>query len=61
MNNFFSKMAKEIDLASPITVEKPDLLPGHIANHGDSTKDADTAPKPEFNPMRRKMDMKSMH
>ncbi|OJJ81936.1 putative hydrolase, alpha/beta fold family [Aspergillus glaucus CBS 516.65] len=57
VNNFFNKMAKEIDLSSPCVVENPDLLPGHIANHSDPTKDPDTAPKPEFNPMRRRMDM----
>lgn len=50
-------MAKDIDLSSPFVVENPDLLPGHIANHSDPTKDPDTAPKPEFNPMRRRMNM----
>lgn len=51
-------MAKEIDLNSPFTVEKPNLLPGYIPHHDDPNKDPDTAPKPEFNSMRRKMDMK---
>lgn len=53
-------MAKEIDLESPFVVEKPDQLPGHIANHYDLTKDPDTAPKPAFDAMRRKMNLGSV-
>ena len=60
MDDFFNKMAKEIDLESPFVVEKPDQLPGHIANHYDSTKDPDTAPKPGFDAMRRKMNLGSV-
>lgn len=51
-------MAKEIDLETPFVVEKPDELPGHIASHREPGKDPDTAPKPEFDPMRRKIALK---
>ena len=53
-----NKMAKEIDLESPFVVENPDKLPGNIAHHEDPSKDPDTAPKPQYEPMRRKMNMK---
>jgi hypothetical protein len=55
VTNFLNKMAKEVDLKTPFVVEKPDELPGHIASHREPEKDLDTAPKPEFNAMRRKM------
>jgi hypothetical protein len=51
-------MAKEIDLGRPFIVEHPEKLPGHIADHFDQNKDRDTAPKPDFDPMRRKLVMK---
>lgn len=58
MTNFLNKMAKEVDLQKPFVVEKPDELPGHIANHYEPGRDPDTAPKPEFDPMRRKLALK---
>jgi hypothetical protein len=58
VTNFLNAMAKEIDLGTPFIVEHPEKLPGHIANHFDLNKDADTAPKPDFDPMRRKLAMK---
>lgn len=51
-------MAKEIDTQIPGVVEYPEKLPGQIANHPGLDKDPDTAPRPEFNPVRRKLDMK---
>lgn len=51
-------MAKDIDLDTPFVVENPERLPGHIPNHADPSKEPDTAPKPDFNPIRRKLDMK---
>lgn len=51
-------MAKEIDLGAPFIVEHPEKLPGHIATHFDVNKDPDTAPRPNFDPMRRKLAMK---
>lgn len=53
-----NKMAREIDTQIPGAVEHPDKLPGQIAHHTGPNKDADLAPKPEFNPVRRKLDMK---
>ncbi|KAH1909762.1 hypothetical protein KXV57_000833 [Aspergillus fumigatus] len=55
VTNFLNAMAKEIDLETPFIVEHPEKLPGHLANHFDLNKDADTAPKPDFDPMRRKL------
>jgi hypothetical protein len=49
-------MAKEVDLETPFEVETPEKTPGHIAN---LASNLDTAPKPDFNPMRRKLDLKS--
>lgn len=51
-------MAHEIDTEIPGVVEHPERLPGQIASHSGINKDPDMAPKPEFNPMRRKLDMK---
>jgi hypothetical protein len=48
-------MAREIDTQIPGIVEHPEKLPGNIAHHDDPNKDPDMAPKPEFNPMRRKL------
>ncbi|KAG2418762.1 hypothetical protein HFD88_001863 [Aspergillus terreus] len=58
VNNFLNLMAKDIDLDTPFVVENPERLPGHIPNHADPSKEPDTAPKPDFNPIRRKLDMK---
>lgn len=58
MTNFLDKMAKEVDLETPFVVEKPDELPGHIASHRGPGMDVDIAPKPEFDPMRRKLALK---
>ncbi|EAW08659.1 putative hydrolase, alpha/beta fold family [Aspergillus clavatus NRRL 1] len=55
VTKFLNTMAKEIDLATPFVVEHPEKLPGQIANHFDPSKDPDMAPKPDFNPMRRKL------
>lgn len=57
MLNFLNKMAKEIDLESRFVVENPDKVHGNIAHH-DPSKDPDTPPKPQYEPMRRKMNMK---
>ncbi|OJJ43780.1 hypothetical protein ASPZODRAFT_73265 [Penicilliopsis zonata CBS 506.65] len=57
ITNFLNKMAKEIDLTSSFVVEDPDKLPGKIASHPGPGKDADISPKPDFNPMRRKLAM----
>lgn len=51
-------MAKEIDTSIPGVVEHPEKLPGHIASHPGPNKDADLAPKPQFLPVNRKLDMK---
>lgn len=56
--NFLNKMAREIDLEIPGIVEHPEKLPAQIASHANGNKDQDVAPKPEFNPVRRKLDMK---
>ena len=56
--NFLNKMAREIDISIPGVVEHPEKLPGRIAHHDGLGKDLDLAPKPEFNPVRRKLDMK---
>lgn len=58
VTNFLNKMAREIDTEIPGVVEYPEKLPGHIASHAGVNKDPDMAPKPEFNPMRRKLDLK---
>jgi hypothetical protein len=58
VSNFLNKMAREIDTTIPGVVEHPEKLPGHIAHHNGAGKDLDLAPKPEFNPVRRKLDMK---
>lgn len=50
-------MTKEIDLDSPGVVENPDKMPGRIAHNDDPASDPDTAPKPQFEPMRRRMNM----
>ncbi|KAB8070823.1 Alpha/Beta hydrolase protein [Aspergillus leporis] len=56
VTNFLNTMAKEVDLETPFEVETPEKTPGHIAN---LASNLDTAPKPDFNPMRRKLDLKS--
>lgn len=53
-----NKMAEEIDTHIPGVVEYPEKLPGQIASHVGLGKDADLAPKPDFNPVRRKLDLK---
>lgn len=53
-------MAKEVDLQKPFVVEKPDELPGYIANHYEPGKDADATSKPQFDPMRRKLVLKML-
>ncbi|KAL2001154.1 hypothetical protein VTN02DRAFT_2178 [Thermoascus thermophilus] len=53
---FLNKMAKEIDLGTPFVLQN-DILPGRLSSHSETAKDPDTAPKPEFNPMRRKLGM----
>ncbi|KAJ5279968.1 hypothetical protein N7478_005340 [Penicillium angulare] len=58
VNNFLNTMAKEIDTKIPGVVEHLDKLPGQVAYHPGMDKDADVAPKPEFGPVRRKLDMK---
>ena len=58
MTNFLNKMAHEIDTSIPGIVERPEKLPGHIASHAGLDKDTDLAPKPEFRPVNRKLDMK---
>ncbi|KAI9934105.1 hypothetical protein ASPWEDRAFT_105427 [Aspergillus wentii DTO 134E9] len=55
--NFLNKMAKEVDINAPVIVDHPEKLPGNIANHFGPGKDFDTAPKPEFNPVRRRLAM----
>lgn len=57
VTNFLEKIAKEVDLTAPFIVENPDKIPGKIARHEDG-KDPDEAPKPDFNPMRRRMAVK---
>ncbi|KAJ5092329.1 AB-hydrolase YheT, partial [Penicillium alfredii] len=57
VTNFLNKMAKEIDTQTPGVVENPEKLPGQIAKHPGLDKDPDLAPKPDFNPMRRKLAM----
>lgn len=52
MTNFLNAFAKEIDLTAPFTVENPDKVPGQIALHEDGM-----SPKPDFNAMRRKLDL----
>ncbi|PWY83007.1 AB-hydrolase YheT [Aspergillus heteromorphus CBS 117.55] len=55
VTNFLNIMAKEVDLSVPFTVEDPEKIPGGIAHHYGPGKDLDTAPKPEYNPIRRKL------
>lgn len=56
MTNFLNLMAKDVDLEAPFLVENPDKAPGHVANN---TSNLDVTPKPDFNPMRRKLDFQS--
>lgn len=58
VTNFLNKMAREIDTQIPGVVEHPEKLPGQIASHTGLDKVPDMAPKPEFNPVGRKLDMK---
>ncbi|KAJ5570273.1 uncharacterized protein N7459_009703 [Penicillium hispanicum] len=58
VTKFLNKMAEEIDTHIPGVVEYPEKLPGQIASHADLGKDADLAPKPDFNPLHRKLNMK---
>ncbi|CAI7621589.1 hypothetical protein N7533_013136 [Penicillium manginii] len=58
VNNFLNKMAREIDTNIPGVVENPAKLPGQIASHPGPGKDVDAAPRPEFHPVLRKLDMK---
>lgn len=51
-------MAHEIDTQIPGMVEHLERLPGRIASHAGLGKDSDMAPKPEFYPVNRKLDMK---
>ena len=51
-------MAHEIDNRIPGVVEHPEKLPGNITSQAGLHKDADLAPKPDFNPVRRKLDIK---
>lgn len=51
-------MAREIDTNIPGVVEHPQKLPGHIASHPGPGKDLDEAPKPQYHPILRKLDMK---
>lgn len=55
VTNFLNLMAKEIDHDTPAVVQDPENVPGHIANHPGPGKDLDTAPKPSYNPVRRKL------
>jgi hypothetical protein len=55
VTNFLNKMAREIDTSVPGVVEHPERLPGNIASHIGANKEPDTAPKPEFVSMRRKL------
>lgn len=48
-------MAKEIDHETPFVVQNPENVPGHIESHRGPGKDVDTAPKPNFNPVHRKL------
>ncbi|KAF3403485.1 putative esterase [Penicillium rolfsii] len=58
VTNFLNKMAREIDMSIPGVVEHPEKLPGYIASHPGLDKAPDMAPKPEFHPVNRKLDMK---
>lgn len=51
-------MAKEIDLETPFEVEDPETLPGHIPSDADPNSHPDTVPRPNFHPIRRKLDIK---
>ncbi|KAJ6024574.1 hypothetical protein N7540_005371 [Penicillium herquei] len=57
VTNWLNTMAKDIDHQIPGVVENPDKLPGQIAHHSGMDKDADLAPKPDFAPTRRKLNM----
>lgn len=58
VTNFLNKMAREIDIEIPGVVEHPEKLPGQIASHDNEGKIPDLAPKPDWNPVRRRLDMK---
>lgn len=58
VTNFLNKMAREIDTSIPGVVEYPEKLPGNIASHPGLDKDTDLAPKPQFRPVNRKLDMR---
>ncbi|KKA24545.1 hypothetical protein T310_1446 [Rasamsonia emersonii CBS 393.64] len=55
--NFLNLMAKEIDLNAPFVPENKEMLYGRPVANGSANKDVDKSPKPEFDPMRRKMYM----
>ncbi|KAJ5902511.1 hypothetical protein N7495_003039 [Penicillium taxi] len=56
--SFLNKMAKEIDTSIPPVVEHPDKMPGQVASHPGPGKDLDLAPKPDYHPLRRRLDLK---
>ncbi|PLB49477.1 AB-hydrolase YheT [Aspergillus steynii IBT 23096] len=55
VTNFLNLMAKEVDHETPFVVQNPENVPGHIQSHPGPGKDLDTAPKPHFNPVHRKL------
>ncbi|PKY06849.1 AB-hydrolase YheT [Aspergillus campestris IBT 28561] len=57
VNNFLNKMA-EVDWETPLKIQDPEKVPCHIASHEGPNKDADVAPKPDFAPMRRKLNLR---
>ncbi|KAJ9237562.1 hypothetical protein DTO169E5_5148 [Paecilomyces variotii] len=54
---FLNKMAFEVDLDAPLVVQNPEIIPGRISSQKGPNKDPDTAPRPDFDPMRRKLAM----
>lgn len=52
-----NKMAFEVDLDAPLVVQNPEIIPGRISSQKGPNKDPDTAPRPDFDPMRRKLAM----
>ena len=48
----------EVDWETPLKIQNPEKFPCHIASHEGPGKDADVSPKPDFAPMRRKLNLR---
>lgn len=55
VTNFLNQLADGVDFDLPVEIENPEKVPGRVLVRGDATKDDDSAPRPEFHPMQRKL------